>query len=215
MFLGDHKLEPFAWPPTPQKALLVYPVVRAFYFHIHRMIQRTMDQKLAALLQPQAQQGGTAEQADLAGAHPPIPANQFEDDNFIDLNFEINIGVEDEPAVAAPADDMPPNAAAAPLRPHGQVSGLSAVLNYFAGALMWPTISYSAGSLLRLALPPLWVTKSSNSPVTGILQERWGRSLVGGCLFVVLKDAFFLYVKWRTMVNRPYRRIRNVDRRAR
>lgn len=219
MFVNDHKLDSFTWPPTPQRALLLYPVVRAFYFHVHRVMQRRMDQKLAAtLLLSRDQQGEPAETENAGGNQPPAPQNDVEDENFIGLNFDINIGAEDEQAAeaAAPAENLPQqNAAAAPLRPRRPVTGLSSVLNYFAGALMWPTVSYSAGALLRLTLPSSWVTRPASGPATGILQERWGRSLVGGCLFVVLKDALFLYVKWRAMINRPYRRIKNVNRRAR
>jgi hypothetical protein len=60
------------------------------------------------------------------------------------------------------------------------------------GALFFPTISSVIGELLKVTLPKDWVFKRG-----GLLQEKWGRSIVGGCLFVVLKDALVLYCKWK------------------
>ena len=40
-----------------------------------------------------------------------------------------------------------------------------------------------------------------------LLQEKWGRSLVGGCLFVVLKDAVMLYARWRMVEMHRKRRV--------
>jgi hypothetical protein len=66
------------------------------------------------------------------------------------------------------------------------------------GALFFPAVSSLMGDLLKISLPKRWVTKPGMSiSATGLLQEKWGRSIVGGCLFVVLKDALSLYVKWK------------------
>ncbi|SPO03994.1 uncharacterized protein DNG_06677 [Cephalotrichum gorgonifer] len=86
------------------------------------------------------------------------------------------------------------------------------------GALFLPSVSFVAGELLRLALPKAWTSMPRpprslifSSPYrlgpTGLLQERWGRSLVGGCAYVVLKDMFRLYVKYRRAAIRPRRRV--------
>lgn len=216
MFLSDHKTDVFAWPPTGQRALLAFPVVRAFYFRLHRSVSKSLDRRLAVATTAAVdnQQGEPAAARAAVRDDPLGLEHEEEAEHIIDINFDLNLGGDDGGDAAA--DALPAEQHdAAPVRPNRGVSGLGAVLNYLAGALMWPTVSYGAGSLLRLALPSSWVTKPASGPVTGILQERWGRSLVGGCLFVVLKDAFFLYVKWRTTINRPYRRVRNIDRRAR
>ena len=47
----------------------------------------------------------------------------------------------------------------------------------------------------------------------GLLQQRWGRSVVGGCLFVVLKDALMLYVKWRMARMQRNRKVLDYDKR--
>jgi hypothetical protein len=84
------------------------------------------------------------------------------------------------------------------------------------GALFFPAISSLMGDLLKYTLPRRWVTKPFLSisprimktlPATGLLQEKWGRSIVGGCLFVVLKDALILYVKWKRARDHGKRRI--------
>lgn len=69
------------------------------------------------------------------------------------------------------------------------------------GALFFPAISSVMGDLLKLTLPAKWVTKQPPrwgvKVSGGLLKEKWGRSIIGGCLFVVLKDAVTLYCKWK------------------
>lgn len=76
------------------------------------------------------------------------------------------------------------------------------------GALIFPSLAGMSGELLKLLLPATWTTAPVLAPkfglggrggrvATGLLQEKWGRSLVGGCAFVVVKDAVMLYVRWR------------------
>ncbi|ETS87310.1 hypothetical protein PFICI_01138 [Pestalotiopsis fici W106-1] len=214
IFLSDHSTDLLTWPPSGQKVLAAFPVARAFYFHFHRAVSKALDRRLAAATaNPLGQQGDVAQ----LNPEPQVEHEEEGREHFIDVNLNLNLGggEEDEGDQGAAANQPQGNGNAVPVRPNAGTGGLSGLLNYLAGALLWPTVSYGAGSLLRLALPASWVTKPASGPATGILQERWGRSLVGGCLFVVLKDAFFLYVKWRTTLNRPYRRIRNVDRRIR
>jgi hypothetical protein len=92
-----------------------------------------------------------------------------------------------------------------------QVISTAQVASTVMGALFFPAVSSLVGDLLAVTLPRAWVTKPLSSvsglssvrwttatgKATGLLQEKWGRSLVGGCLFVVLKDALGLYVKSR------------------
>ncbi|KAH8676062.1 hypothetical protein BX600DRAFT_432594 [Xylariales sp. PMI_506] len=213
MFLSDHKADMLAWPPSPQKALAAFPVVKAIYIHTYRAVSKRLDKKLQSVTaQTHNLQGETAEEAAARQGAQQAEA-EAEADHIIDIQIDLALG-DDGQNDAEPLDGANANDPAAPRPNRGAVNGLGSLFNYLAGALMWPTVSYGAGSLLRLVLPTAWTTKPSSGAITGLLQERWGRSLVGGCLFVVLKDAFFLYVKWRKTINRPYRRIRNVDRRA-
>ncbi|TVY47515.1 E3 ubiquitin-protein ligase, partial [Lachnellula occidentalis] len=67
------------------------------------------------------------------------------------------------------------------------------------GALAFPVISSLMGDFLNLVLPAKLVGKGLYMKIgpKGLLKERWGRTIVGGCLFVVLKDVVTLYCKWK------------------
>ncbi|TKX26446.1 RING-variant domain-containing protein 2 [Elsinoe australis] len=85
------------------------------------------------------------------------------------------------------------------------------------GALLFPTIASMSGELLRMCLPASWTTAAATgtwraglggrTKATGLLQEKWGRSVVGGCLFVVVKDAVMLYVRWKMAQQHRRRRV--------
>jgi hypothetical protein len=97
------------------------------------------------------------------------------------------------------------------------ISLFTHIINNIVTSLLLPAISYSMGELIRAAAPKGWVSPArswrSRAP-PGLLQQRWGRSLAGGCLFVVLRDAFALYTKYRRVQVRTKRKIKNVDRKG-
>jgi hypothetical protein len=65
------------------------------------------------------------------------------------------------------------------------------------GALLFPSVAAAMGMLLKATLPKYWTTRQAGSPVVYLLQKRWGRSVIGGCLFIVLKDALSLLYRWQ------------------
>lgn len=72
------------------------------------------------------------------------------------------------------------------------------ILGTTMGALFFPAISAAMGDILKHSLPPRLVGRAVGSKGSrGLLSEKWGRTVVGGCLFVVLKDAITLYCKWK------------------
>lgn len=79
----------------------------------------------------------------------------------------------------------------------------TAIAHSVLGALIFPSIAGMSGELLKLALPRAWTNPGSR----GLLQAKWGRSLVGGCLFVVFKDAVMLYVRWKMAQMHRLRRV--------
>lgn len=97
------------------------------------------------------------------------------------------------------------------------VQGL--VLNFFSlpqtimGALVFPSISAAMGALLQVALPRSWTTPPGrwDRYPAGFLQSRFGRSIVGGCLFVVLKDTLMLYSRYRLAQDHKKRRVVDHD----
>ncbi|KAI4166200.1 MAG: hypothetical protein LQ342_000086 [Letrouitia transgressa] len=83
------------------------------------------------------------------------------------------------------------------------------------GALVFPSIAATMGGLLKATLPAAWTTP----PITagfwdrrggrneGFLHSRFGRSVAGGCLFIVLKDSLMLYARYRTAKDHRKRRV--------
>ncbi|ORY62352.1 uncharacterized protein BCR38DRAFT_347117 [Pseudomassariella vexata] len=209
IFFGDYDTDALTWPPLPHKALVAFPTIRALYFRLYRLISGHLDKRVATLSAAHRNlPGETTEAEQLAPRQDVEP--EPDDENIVDIQIDLQLGAQVE---RENAPQNPPANDPAPAR-RDPTNAVSSLTNYLAGALLWPTVSFGMGSLLQMMLPKSWVTRSSG-PATGLLQERWGRSLVGGCLFVVIKDAFYLYVRYRRGINRPHRRIKNADRRNR
>lgn len=189
--LFNHSSESFIWPPSPNRVMAIYPAVKSTYFHLHRVVSDSLEKSWAA--QARTMRVEHASQATHELVPPPEPAPAM---NILDLEIDIQIGEAGHGLQNGGADGR----------------GRSPI-NLIAGALLWPGVCYGVGELMRHVLPSRLVSKPLSGPTTGLLQERWGRSFIGGCLFVVLKDVFFLYVKYKRMMNRPHRRIKNSNRR--
>lgn len=156
-----------------------------------------------------------------------------EDDNDVPPLVPIEEPQNPAPeAVANPAPVIVPEAGAggneaaqenqheAPQAPPARRPGLGAILsgvsNAIVSALILPGVSYAMGELLRMVLPKQLTAASSLSRGStmrpGLLQQQWGRSLVGGCLYVVIKDMLRLYTKSRKVAAIGNRRVKNIDR---
>jgi hypothetical protein len=107
----------------------------------------------------------------------------------------------------------------------GETSYFRILINNVVTSLLFPAISYGMGELILAAVPKDWVARRAGLPMSlfgrpgprtpkGLLQEQWGRSLVGGCLFVVLRDAITLYTKYRRVQVKSKRRVKNVEKRV-
>lgn len=95
----------------------------------------------------------------------------------------------------------------------GTSTTLTDLVNGVVSALTFPLVCWASGEVLRHTLPSGWVTRPNPRDVTGLLQEQWGRSLVGGAVFIVARDMVNLYTKHRQVEVRKHRRVRNVPRR--
>ncbi|KAL7628023.1 hypothetical protein AAE478_002219 [Parahypoxylon ruwenzoriense] len=172
----DETTEYASWPPSPQRTLAIYPAIRTTYVHLYYTLTTYLERRWQA----QARQlftTSTAAQEQGAVQAPYVPPPEENAGGF-----EFAFGLEDG------NDDNH-------LR-IGQiriVDNIESPINLVAGALLYPSLCYGMGELLRLVLPTRFITRPASGPITSLLQERWGRSLVGGCLFVVLKDVFFLW----------------------
>jgi hypothetical protein len=108
-----------------------------------------------------------------------------------------------------------PAAAPGPLheqRGNGLVLSAARIADTIIGALLFPSVSAAMGHLLKISLPRSWTAGTWATGRTGLLQEKWGRAVVGGCAFVVMKDALMLYVKWKTAQTHRRRTVLNYDR---
>ncbi|KAH7077459.1 hypothetical protein BKA63DRAFT_508342 [Paraphoma chrysanthemicola] len=180
--------------------------------------------------------GGAADNND-AQENPPVPIARGparpldappEDD---DMPALIEVEVQDAaPAPNVPAQPAPPRRQRV-RRERNIAFSTTSLADTILGALIFPSIAAAMGELLRHTLPGSWVTPPSGTPATswlggwistggrmgtrgrptGFLQTRWGRSLVGGCLFVGLKDAVLMYVRWKMAQNHRRRRILDSD----
>lgn len=158
------------------------------------------------------------------------PADAAQQDG--DWENDAEAPVDNLRANPAPAPNVPMQPAAQrprrARRERGVTFSTTSLADTILGALIFPTIAAAIGELLRQTLPSSWVNPPSGAPAvswlggwvkqggsriggvgrpTGFLQTRWGRSIVGGCLFVGLKDAVMLYVRWRTAQNHRKRGI--------
>ncbi|KAI9797589.1 MAG: hypothetical protein M1825_005971 [Sarcosagium campestre] len=168
--------------------------------------------------------------------------DQVDQDVLLELNVDIEVFEEDDqegdnerrlegPVARVEAPNAPPGQD--PIRPEGQQApavqgvqggqgGLAVSLGNVAdsllGALLFPVIAASMGGILRLTLPKSW-TRAHSGAVAGkssrILQTQWGRSIIGGCMFVVLKDAVVLYSRWKQAQVQRHRRVLDYDRKDR
>lgn len=122
------------------------------------------------------------------------------------------------PQPAQPQEQPQARPAPPAAQPEGRAFNLAFSTNRLAesvlGALAFPAVSALMGEILRLALPKSLTNRGygSGGKPTGLLQTKWGRSIVGGCTFVVLKDAMMLYVRWRMAQNHRMRKVLDYDR---
>lgn len=146
--------------------------------------------------------------------HEPVPQPPPQPDTNIQIQPPGPHAPEGDmqPEIQAPQQNAPQGApqAARPGRENEwefrRNISTAQVMTTVMGALFFPAVSSVMGNLLKYTLPTKWVTYQSRTTAKGIqaaglLQEKWGRSVVGGCLFVVLKDALILYCKWRRAQN--------------
>ncbi|KAL8785329.1 MAG: hypothetical protein Q9195_008673 [Heterodermia aff. obscurata] len=114
-----------------------------------------------------------------------------------------------------------PAAAAQPQRPPNRpiiqnfVFAIPDLVRVSLGALALPFVSYYMGQLLKATLPRSWVAPpparywNRAGGARGIMQSQTGRTVVGGCLFIVLKDSLFLYSKYSMAQNHRRRKVLN------
>ena len=166
------------------------------------------------------------------------------DGQVIELGFEVELEDDEEdaepPAAVEQQEDRQQNDRPAVGEPQGpgQQQGvqerrqgginaanavpiiLNVLLEKTLGALFFPFAAAAVGQTLKLTLPLRWVASPKTAwwgrpKATGFLQTQFGRTVAGGCLFVVLRDSVSLYSKFRMAQLHRQRRIANYDAKKR
>ncbi|KAJ5648231.1 hypothetical protein N7490_004603 [Penicillium lividum] len=227
------------WPPTPALTFAALPYVKSFYGALYDRMFGGLERRWIAEVQPRAAEDilDDAQQQDQAEG-----LNRFGDNvngqilMEIDLELQVGMGNDAElaDALALPAADNNDGAdvGAQDGQAQGQPAGQNGqgldlgrrqneiihdtgnLTDIVLGALVFPAISASVGGLLKYVLPKSWTTPSSvlGRSRPGLLQTRWGRSVVGGCMFVLLKDALVLYCRWKLAQTHRRRKVLNYER---
>ncbi|KAJ5439881.1 uncharacterized protein N7458_010879 [Penicillium daleae] len=226
------------WPPTPAMTFAALPYVKSFYGALYDRLFGGLEKKWIAEVQPRAAEEimDEVQQQDQAEG-----LNRFGENMNgqilmeIDLELQVGMGEDDEPpegqALPAAENQNGADQGAQDGQAQGQNAGQNNGLGLgrrpneiihdtgnladtVLGALVFPAISASMGGLLKYILPKSWTTPSSvlERSRPGFLQTRWGRSVVGGCMFVLLKDALVLYCRWKLAQTHRRRKVQNYDR---
>jgi hypothetical protein len=234
---ADEMFEFGSWPPSAALAFGVLPFVRAAYNMYYDKVWAEREKRWYKEIQPRAGEDGANDDANEADGNDILI-----DENILEINVGVEIADEwgddeapelnhqHDPAIpndqplenaqnAGPQPDQIGAPAGAPepqQRPNNQAGNVllntTRIADTVLGALVFPSVAAAVGEILRLALPKAWVTMPSSGRPTGLLQQRWGRSLIGGCLFVTVKDAVMLYVRWKLAQNHRKRRVLDWDK---
>lgn len=198
------------WPPSPAVTFATLPYIRSTYNAFYDYFFAPRKKAWLKELEPRRGEHGEGP----ANENNQAPEEQEEEahEHMIEIGVEIQLmagdDVPDRPlaAEAPPAQPMAENPPAAQVqaapreRPQLDLVGSSlGVADKIVGALLFPALSAGMGELLKLALPYTWRTPPQiwERRSAGLLQTRWGRSVVGGCLVVLLKDSMVLYSRYR------------------
>jgi hypothetical protein len=227
------------WPPSAAMTFAALPYVKSFYSAFYERVFGKLERKWLAEVQPRAgeEEAEALQQGQAGGRRRAAAFGDMGDGQIlmeIDLELQLGGGEEQDHDIPPDVPDVPienqqdaGNAQGGQNQGNGQrdrqilgrhreelIHDTSTLADTVLGALLFPAISASMGGLMKLVLPKSWTTPPSvlERGKAGLLQTRWGRSVVGGCLFVLLKDALILYCRWKLAQTHRKRRVLNYDR---
>lgn len=229
---GIHELEADLWPPSAAMTFAALPYVNCFYSVLYEKTFGRLERKWVSEVQPRLGEDNNEGQPENNNAQGGNAGDEGEGDILVEIDLQLQLGMGNDDDGDQQVDEPPAeqNGGVAPAA--GQAQGqaeaqgnqilgrrhddLGNNSDTLLGALLFPAISASMGGVLKLALPRSWTTAPAltleRGGRVGLLQSRWGRSVVGGCLFVLLKDALVLYCRWKLAQTHRKRRVLNYDR---
>lgn len=209
------------WPPRPSTVFICLPAIRKAYNWAYYKTFGELNRKWIEAVQPVSTQnveGQEANLADMANEHDAA-------DGDIVFELEVNLGEEEDGEGEVPANaegnaaqaENNGNANGNP-QVHHQVQeivegfGISTTI---LGALVFPQVAAGMGHLLTYVLPRSWMSSANTiNGRPGLLRGKWGRSVVGGAIFIVLKDALLLYSRWKRAQTHKLRTIVDYDKKT-
>ena len=224
------------WPPSAAMTLAILPYIRGIYNGMYKRQFAERERRWIREVQPRSGEAANdngndnEQEADLndiadVGFNLNLEVELFEEQGEIQNNVEWQQQQQqdEQPEQGIPGPDPPAAQPVQPAQPHranNLVVSTSRVADTIFGALLFPAVSAAMGAILKIALPTSWTAAPIDRRVSwnvtsvgrkGLLQSRWGRSIVGGCLFLVLKDTLLLYSRFRLAQDHRKRRVVNYD----
>lgn len=215
------------YPPLPSTVFACLPTIRSVYNWSYQKAFGELNRKWMAELQPRQMdpiEGQENNEADIAN-HEEADA----EGGRVVLELEVNVGAEEGDGQEAGGDNGNGDEGNDNADGNGErerhvhqilgdrggdiIATGGSIGQTILGALAFPSVAAGMGSLLGMVLPKSWLTDANvMNGRPGLLRYRWGRSVIGGCLFVVLKDALVLYCRWRLVQSHRQRRIMDFDK---
>ncbi|KAL2436576.1 hypothetical protein ABEF95_012312 [Exophiala dermatitidis] len=211
------------WPPLPSTVFACLPTIRKAYNWCYHMVFCDLNRKWLEEIQP-SHARSEENQDENGGGFQDMPEEVQEGEVLLEL--EVNLNAEPEHMEGdgnAPGEQQieqarPQNGHVHQIlgdRGDQLVEGTSSIGQMVLGALAFPGVAAGMGTLLSYFLPSSWLSAANTmNGRPGIMRTKWGRSVVGGCLFVVLKDALVLYCRWKLAQGHRQRRILNYDKKT-
>jgi hypothetical protein len=198
------------WPPPPGLTFAALPYLRSFYNGFYESAIAPYEKRWDTIVRRK----GPGFEAPEVDQQNQAPAEQ--DEGFFGIEFriaeeEIVEGEIPVPAAGVDQNVNQPQIPGAPRQDNAvfeirQDFTTANIVSTTMGALFFPTVASLIGELLKNTLPSKWVSPNKGAYIGlrlagkgngGLLREKWGRTIIGGCLFVVLKDVVTLYCKWK------------------
>ena len=224
------------WPPSPATTLAALGCVLPSYKIFHRRYLIPLREQWLKEIKPRASEnrGADGENHDAQNAHMGIELQIEVQEEEVEEDVAGDQQRPEEQQEQPPADataqleeilerardgeQHPPVAEAPPppqqRREHLFDIDLEAFGQRVVGALLFPTVAAATGQALKMVLPRTWTTppvRGLDRYSAGFMQSQFGRTIVGGCLFVVLKDALQMYATYHLAMSHKQRKVVNYD----
>ncbi|EFQ98180.1 RING finger domain-containing protein [Nannizzia gypsea CBS 118893] len=205
------------WPPSASMTFAALPYIKSLYNLLYKRLFGDLEKKWISTVRTRI----NADEDNVRGPrrHRNAQNGQAEGEVIMEIELQMGIGANDgqNGEEEEDTDDNGHQVNQVMARRQGDVLRETTNLaDIILGALVFPAISAGMGGLLKLALPKAWTTPpllyERGRP--WFLQTRWGRSVIGGCAFILLKDAFLLYCRYKRARLHTQRVILNYDKKT-